>query len=94
VQRLAAEVGQDRAALEDIMGALGIPVRAYKVYAAWIGEKAARLKLNGYLLTRSPLSGLEELENAAAGRGRQGRGVAHPVGSGGAGQAARPRSAG
>ena len=40
----------------------GIPVRAYKVYAAWIGEKAARLKLNGYLLARSPLSGLEELE--------------------------------
>src|SRR5256885_11300329 len=62
VQRLAAEVAQDRAALQDIMGALGIPVRAYKVYAAWIGEKAARLKLNGYLLTRSPLSGLEELE--------------------------------
>ena len=62
VQRLVAEVAQDRAALEDIMAALGIPVRAYKVYAAWIGEKAARLKLNGYLLARSPLSGLEELE--------------------------------
>ena len=44
------------------MAALGIPVRAYKVYVAWIGEKAARLKLNGYLLTRSPLSSLEELE--------------------------------
>jgi hypothetical protein len=62
LQRLAAEVAQDRAALEDIMAALGIPVRAYKVYAAWIGEKAARLKFNGYLLARSPLSGLEELE--------------------------------
>ena len=62
LQRLAAEVTQDRAALEDIMGALGIPVRAYKVYAAWMGEKAARLKLNGHLLARSPLSGLEELE--------------------------------
>lgn len=44
------------------MGALSIPVRGYKVYAAWIGEKAARLKLNGHLLARSPLSGLEELE--------------------------------
>jgi hypothetical protein len=62
VQRLAAEVAQDRAALEDMMAALGIPVRAYKVCAAWIGEKAARLKLNGHLLTRSPLSSLEELE--------------------------------
>ena len=59
---LAAEIAQDRAALLDIMGALSVPVRAYKVYAAWIGEKAARLKLNGYLLTRSPVSGLEELE--------------------------------
>jgi hypothetical protein len=62
VQRLAAEIAQDRTALEDIMGALGIPVRGYKVCAAWIGEKATRLKLNGYLLARSPLSGLEELE--------------------------------
>ncbi len=62
LQRLAAEVAQDRTALQDIMGALGIPVRGYKVCAAWIGEKAARLKLNGHLLARSPLSGLEELE--------------------------------
>ena len=62
LQRLATEVAQDRAALEDIMTALGIPVRCYKVWAAWIGEKAARLKLNGYLLARSPLSSLEELE--------------------------------
>jgi hypothetical protein len=62
LQRLAAEVAQDRAALQDMMGALSIPVRAYKVYAAWIGEKAARLKLNGHLLARSPLSSLEELE--------------------------------
>ncbi len=62
LQRLAADVAQDRAALADIMAALSIPVRAYKVYAAWIGEKAARLKLNGHLLTRSPLTSLEELE--------------------------------
>ena len=62
LQRLAADVAQDRAALADIMAALSIPVRAYKVYAARIGEKAARLKLNGYLFTRSPLSRLEELE--------------------------------
>lgn len=58
----AAEVAADRAALLDIMTTLGIPVRAYKVCAGWIGEKAGRLKLNGHLLTRSPLSSLEELE--------------------------------
>jgi hypothetical protein len=62
LQHLAADIAQDRAALLDIMAALSIPARAYKVYVAWIGEKAARLKLNGYLLTRSPLSSLEELE--------------------------------
>jgi hypothetical protein len=44
------------------MAALGISVRHYKVYAAWIGEKVGRLKFNGHLTSRSPLSGLEELE--------------------------------
>ena len=58
----AAEVAQDRAALLDIMAALGVAVRTYKVCAAWVGEKAGRLKLNGRLFTKSPLSRLEELE--------------------------------
>jgi hypothetical protein len=58
----AADVAADRAALLEIMAALGVPVRAYKVCAGWIGEKAGRLKLNGRLLSRSPLSNLEELE--------------------------------
>ena len=62
LRRLAVEIAEDRAALLDIMAVLSVPVRSYKVYAAWLGEKAARLKLNGYLLTRSPLSTLEELE--------------------------------
>jgi hypothetical protein len=44
------------------MGTLGIPVRGYKVFAGWAGEKAGRVKLNGHLLTRSPLSELEETE--------------------------------
>jgi hypothetical protein len=62
LRRFAAEVAQDRATLLQIMVALGIPVRRYKVYAAWIGEKAGRLKFNGHLTSRSPLSSLEELE--------------------------------
>jgi hypothetical protein len=62
LQRFAADVAEDRAALVSIMAALGVPVRGYKVYAAWLGEKAGRLKLNGHLFTRSPLSSLEELE--------------------------------
>jgi hypothetical protein len=62
LRRLAAEISQDRAALLDIMAALGIKVRRYKVGAAWAGEKAGRLKFNGRLFARSPLSNLEELE--------------------------------
>jgi hypothetical protein len=62
LSRLAAEIAQDRSALLDIMASLGITVRAYKVGAAWIGEKAGRLKFNGRFLARSPLSDLEELE--------------------------------
>jgi hypothetical protein len=60
--RLASEIAQDRAALLEMMAALGISVRSYKVCAAWIGEKAGRLKPNGRLRTRSELSNLEELE--------------------------------
>ena len=62
LRRLAAEIAQDRAALLDIITVLGIKVRRYKVGAAWIGEKAGRLKFNGHLFARSPLSNLEELE--------------------------------
>jgi hypothetical protein len=53
LKRVAAEAAQDRAALIAMMKALGIPVRAYKVCAAWAGEKAGRVKLNGRLLARS-----------------------------------------
>jgi hypothetical protein len=59
---LAAEITQDRLALITIMGTLGIPVRGYKVFAGWVGEKAGRVKLSGHVLTRSPLSELEETE--------------------------------
>ena len=62
LQRLAADITQDRRALLDIMATLDLPVRYYKLSAAWAAEKAARLKLNGRLLSRSPLSSLEELE--------------------------------
>jgi hypothetical protein len=60
--RLASEIAEDRDALLEMMAALRIPVRAYKVRAAWVGEKAGRFKPNGRLRARSPLSNLEELE--------------------------------
>jgi hypothetical protein len=65
--RLAKEIQEDREALLAIMGALGVPVRQYKVAAAWAAEKVGRLKLNGRLLDRSPLSSLVELETLRLG---------------------------
>lgn len=62
LRQFAQEVAEDRDTLLRIMGTLGLPVRSYKVWAGWAGEKAGRLKLNGHLTTRSPLSNLEELE--------------------------------
>lgn len=62
LKRLTAEVEEDRDALLTIMQQLGFPVRQYKIVAAWVAEKAGRLKLNGRLLSRSPLSDVIELE--------------------------------
>jgi len=62
LQRLAGEINADRRALLEIMAQLGVPVRHYKTAAAWLGERAGRMKPNGRLRTRSPLSNLEELE--------------------------------
>ena len=62
LRRLAVEISMDRETLLEFMGVLGVPVRAYKLWAAWAGEKAERLKPNGRLISRSPLSSLEELE--------------------------------
>ena len=65
--RLTAEVEQDRDALLAVMRALGVPVRHYKVAAGWLLEKAGRLKSNGHLVSRSPLSDLVELEGLVLG---------------------------
>ncbi|MFA1537849.1 hypothetical protein [Actinomadura monticuli] len=62
LERLAGDITADRGALLSIVLSLGLPVRRYKSMAAWAGEKAARLKFNGRLRTRSPLSDLVELE--------------------------------
>jgi hypothetical protein len=62
LQRLATEIEEDRDALLDLMATLDVPVRRYKTYAAWAAEKVGRLKPNGHLLDRSPLSSLVEVE--------------------------------
>jgi hypothetical protein len=60
--RIAAEIEEDRVALEDVMTRLGAAANPVKVRAAWAAERVGRLKMNGRLLGYSPLSRLEELE--------------------------------
>jgi hypothetical protein len=60
--QLARKVEEDRKALLAIMSRLGAGTDRTKQLLAWAAEKAGRLKLNGHLLSYSPLSRLEELE--------------------------------
>lgn len=59
---LAQEVAQDRESLRAIMAGLGVPEARYRSVLGRLAEKAGRLKLNGRLFTRSPLSDVLELE--------------------------------
>ncbi|MEU0054416.1 hypothetical protein [Streptomyces sp. NPDC006309] len=59
---VAAEIREDRAALLGIMRDLNVPVRRAKVGAGWAAEKVGRLKTNGRLVRRSPLTTVVELE--------------------------------
>lgn len=60
--RLADEIAADRRALLEIMTALEVPARQYKILAGRIGERAGMLKSNGRLVRRSGLSTVIELE--------------------------------
>src|SRR3954454_3693316 len=62
LEQLLTELREEKTALRSTMAALGIPVRQYKQLASWVGEKVTRAKLNGRLLSRSPLSDVVELE--------------------------------
>ncbi|MER6715407.1 MULTISPECIES: hypothetical protein [unclassified Streptomyces] len=59
---VADEIAEDRASLLGVMRRLDVPVRRYKVYAGRAVEQVGRLKSNGSLVRRSPLSTLWELE--------------------------------
>jgi hypothetical protein len=67
LDRLAVELGEDRAALHDMMTALEVPVCHAKYSAGWSAERAGRLKLNGRTFVRSPLSRVLELEAMRSG---------------------------
>ncbi|MFJ4466209.1 hypothetical protein ACIP2X_01685 [Streptomyces sp. NPDC089424] len=62
LRTIAREIADDRESLLAIMDSLDVPVRHYKVSLAWAAEKVGRLKSNGRLVGRSPLTSLVELE--------------------------------
>ncbi|MDK9499585.1 hypothetical protein QEZ40_005010 [Streptomyces katrae] len=59
---LAEEVAEDLESLRAVMAGLGVPESRGRAALGRLAEKAGRLKLNGRLFTRSPLSDVLELE--------------------------------
>ncbi|GAA4883362.1 hypothetical protein [Kitasatospora terrestris] len=62
LSRLARDIEHDRDFLVRTMRTLGVPVHRYRTWLGLAGERLGRLKPNGTLLRRSPLSDLVELE--------------------------------
>ncbi|MDX8152357.1 hypothetical protein SK069_12175 [Patulibacter brassicae] len=58
----ARQIGEDHRALRDAMRALEVRPNPVKVVAGRVGELVGRLKPNGAVLRRSPLSTVIELE--------------------------------
>jgi hypothetical protein len=67
LDRLTAEIEADRAALVRLMEHFGVRKDPVKQGVAWVAEKAGRLKPNGQITGRSPLSTLIELEGLHVG---------------------------
>ena len=62
LEEAGAGIADDRRQLESLMAAIGARPSRLKQAAAGLAERSGRLKLNGTLVRRSPLSGLVELE--------------------------------
>ena len=67
LSEVASEIHEDLASLETIMGTLGVDPDGTKDALARIGERLGRLKPNGRLRGRSPLSDVVELETLLVG---------------------------
>ncbi|MER5917222.1 hypothetical protein ABT124_44540 [Streptomyces sp. NPDC001982] len=59
---IADEIAEDRESLLGVMRRLEVPTRRYTVWAAGAAEWLGRLKSNGRLFRRSPLTSVVELE--------------------------------
>lgn len=60
-------IGEDKDTLGEIMGSLGVSPNPVKNVVTWVAEKAGRVKLNGEILSYSPLSRVVEFEGLLSG---------------------------
>lgn len=67
LRELAYEIESDYAALRSLMRDLAVREQRAKAAAAWTAEKLGRLKPNGHVVRRSPLTPLVELEGLRLG---------------------------
>lgn len=67
VNLLLEAIQEDRRTLEQVMDQFDVSKSRLKNSTAWLGEKLSRLKLNGNVVRRSPLSPLVELEGLTMG---------------------------
>lgn len=67
LETIAEELNRSRSELIALAGELGVRRDPLKAAAAWFAEKIGRLKLNGHLVTYSPLSRVLEVEGLLAG---------------------------
>jgi hypothetical protein len=65
--RLRDEAVDDRRSLRSLMSRLEVRESAPLVALGWLGEKAGRLKPNGYVVRRSPLADVVEIEGMRLG---------------------------
>ena len=69
---IARQIARDRETLEEVMRQLSVPPSAMKVGLVRMAERLGRLKPNGRLFKRSPLSRIVELEVLVVGiRGKE-----------------------
>lgn len=66
LEELHAEISEDCAALEDVMGRLGVEPNPLKTFLAPVAERIRRLKINRHPLRYSALDKVVELELLAA----------------------------
>ena len=62
LERVAAGISEDVELFEQMMRRLGFSTRTPKALLAVVAERIGRLKLNGRIVSRSPLSRFEELD--------------------------------